>query len=90
MRKPDFCLYEIKGADELYSKCTADQHLSFCYTGSMILLPKYTTKFEFQTSSFFLRLQRLVWVIHSLSEIPTSNIETCFLLGGGGGGGVEN
>ena len=29
MRKPDFCLYENKGADQLYSNCTADQRLCF-------------------------------------------------------------
>ena len=31
MRKPDFCLCENKGADQLCSNCTADQRLCFCY-----------------------------------------------------------
>ena len=39
MRKPDFCLCEIKGGDLLFSNCTADGRL--CYTDSTIpLLPK--------------------------------------------------
>ena len=29
MRKPDFCLGENKGADQLRSNCEADQHLCF-------------------------------------------------------------
>ena len=29
MRKPDFCICENKGADQLCSNCTADQHLCF-------------------------------------------------------------
>ena len=41
MRKPAFCITENKEADQLRSKCAADQHLSFCYTDSTIaLLPK--------------------------------------------------
>ena len=31
MRKLDFCLCENKGADQLCSNCTADQHLCFRY-----------------------------------------------------------
>ena len=38
MRKPDFCLCENKGADQLCSNCTADQHLCFRYMDSKILL----------------------------------------------------
>ena len=40
LRKPDFCICENIGADQLCSKCTADQRLSFRYTDStMTLLP---------------------------------------------------
>ena len=38
MRKPDFCLCENKGADQLLSKWEADQCLCFCYTDSTISL----------------------------------------------------
>ena len=36
MRKPDFCLCENKGADQLRSNCEADQCLCFRYTDSTI------------------------------------------------------
>ena len=36
MRKPDFCICENKGADQLCSDCTADQHLCFRYSDSTI------------------------------------------------------
>ena len=39
MRKPDFCLCENKGANQLYSNCTADQRLCFRYTDSTISPP---------------------------------------------------
>ena len=43
MRKPDFCLCENKGADQLCKNCTADQHLCFRHSDSTIfLLPKST------------------------------------------------
>ena len=38
MRKPDFCLGEDKGTEQLCSNCEADQRLCFRYTDSMILL----------------------------------------------------
>ena len=38
MRKPDFCICENKGADQLCSNCTADQHLCFRYSDSTIPL----------------------------------------------------
>ena len=38
MRKSDFCLCENKGADQLCSNCTADQHLCFRYMDSSIIL----------------------------------------------------
>ena len=43
MRKQDFCLCENKGADQLCSYCTADQHLCFRYTDNAfppLLIPK--------------------------------------------------
>ena len=36
MRKPAFCICENKGADQLRSNCTADQHLCFRYIDSVI------------------------------------------------------
>ena len=47
MRKPDFCICENKGADQLCSNCTADQRLCFRYLVSTILL-------QFQASSLLL------------------------------------
>ena len=38
MRKPDFCLRENKGADQLRSNCEADQRLCFRYTDSTLSL----------------------------------------------------
>ena len=38
MRKPDFCLCENKGADQLRSNCEADQRLCFPYMDSSISL----------------------------------------------------
>ena len=38
MRKPDFCLCENKGADQLRSNCEADQRLSIRYMDSTIPL----------------------------------------------------
>ena len=38
MRKPDFCLCENKGADQLRSNCKVDQHLCFPNTDSTIPL----------------------------------------------------
>ena len=41
MRKPAFCIYENKDADQLRGNREADQRLCFCYTDSPIpLLPK--------------------------------------------------
>ena len=38
MRKPDFCICENKGADQLCGNRTTDQHLCFHYTDSTIPL----------------------------------------------------
>ena len=41
VRKPDFCICENKGADQLCGNRTTDQRLCFSYTVSKIpLLPK--------------------------------------------------
>ena len=59
MRKPDFCLCENKGADQLRSNCEADQRLCFRYSDSTIpplLNPKS------QASNLFLGLHRPVYV----------------------------
>ena len=41
MRKPAFCTFENKGADQLCGNCTADQRLCFRYIDrTMPLLPK--------------------------------------------------
>ena len=49
MRKPDFCPCKNKGADQLCSYCTADQHHCFCYTNSSVplLLTLYIQSFKF-------------------------------------------
>ena len=42
MRKPTFCIYENRDADQLRGNREADQRLCFRYTDSTIpLLPKY-------------------------------------------------
>ena len=38
VRKPDYCLCENKGADQLRSNCEADQRLCFRYSDSTIPL----------------------------------------------------
>ena len=41
MRESAFCIYEIKGTDQLCSNYTADKHFCFRYIDSAIpLLPK--------------------------------------------------
>ena len=49
VRKPDFCLCENKGADQLRSNCEADQRLCFRYTDSTISL-----LLKSEISSFYL------------------------------------
>ena len=46
MRKPDFCQWENKGADQLHSNCEADRRLCFCYTDSTITLLTYSQYFK--------------------------------------------
>ena len=59
MRKPDFCLCENKGADQLRSNFEADQRLCFRYMDSTISL---LLKTEISTSRLFLKLYRPVCV----------------------------
>ena len=47
MRKPDFCLCENKGADQLRSNCEADQRLCFSQHG------KYNFSSDFKLLACF-------------------------------------
>ena len=47
MRKPDFCICENKGADQLHDSRAADQHLCFHYTDSMIPLNFLNPEFQY-------------------------------------------
>ena len=61
MRKPDFCLCENKGANQLCCICTADQRLCFCYSDSTISLHpnfKLLATFYICTGRFVLDLVR--------------------------------
>ena len=59
MRKPDFCICENKGADQLRGNREADQHICFCYTESKIpLLPKPLAIFYDCTAHFVWDLVR--------------------------------
>ena len=51
MRKPNFCLCENKGTDQLRSNCEADQRLCFRYTDSTIPLLPESEISSFWTSS---------------------------------------
>ena len=57
MRKPDFCLGENKGEDQLRGNREADQRLCFRYSDSAI-----PPLLKFQASSSFLSLYRPVCV----------------------------
>ena len=41
MRKPAFCIYENKGADQLHSNLAANQHICFPYTYCTTLYAAY-------------------------------------------------
>ena len=58
IRKPTICIGKNKGADQLCSNRTADQHLCFRYMDSTIPL----LKSEISSSNFFLRPYSLVCV----------------------------
>ena len=77
MRKLDFCLCENKGADQLCSKCIADQHLCFRYSDSTIkseissFLPvSMTVQADLCcTLSEIPKTVRLVFLRHSSNEL---------------------
>ena len=54
--KPDFCLGENKGADQLRSNCEADQRLCFRYTDSTIPLLSKSKISSLQSSSVLVQL----------------------------------
>ena len=66
VRKPDFCLCENKGADQLRGNREADQRLCFRYTDSIFPLLLISEIFflypKFQASSLLLRLYSPVCV----------------------------
>ena len=63
MRKPDFCLCENKGADQLRSNCEADQRLCFRYTDSTwIVHVLFLLNPKFQASMLLLGLYMSVCV----------------------------
>ena len=96
MRRPAFCICEIKDADQLQSNSEADQRLCFRYTDSTIpQLRKYTRIDVYET---LCPQQMLVhkggqiknWVGECRDVTPTNcSLKTCLkrALGGGGGGG---
>ena len=55
VRKPDYCLCENKGADQLCSNCTADQRLCFRYTvfATRIVQFLFFLNLKFQPFSLF-------------------------------------
>ena len=61
MRKPDFCIGENKGADQLHGNRTADQGLCFCYIDSTI--PLFLNR-KFQVCSHLLCVYSTVSVGH--------------------------
>ena len=56
MGKPDFCLGENKGTDQLRSNCEADQRLCFRYTDSTIPLLSKSKISSLQSSSVLVQL----------------------------------
>ena len=52
MRKPDFCLCENKGADQLRSNCSADPCFCFLYT-DITLSPPHSHTQIFKILAFF-------------------------------------
>ena len=60
VRKPDFCLGENRGADQIRSNCEADHCL--CFFATLIVQILFFLNLKFQASSLLLRLHRLVCV----------------------------
>ena len=51
MRKPEFCLCENKGADQLRNNCEADQRLCFRYNSSSSLIRNFKLLAFFRDST---------------------------------------
>ena len=71
MRKPDFCLCENKGADQLRSNCETDQRLCFRYTDRTISLLLKSEISSFQPAS--------VTVQAGLCKTSSEVLKTSFL-----------
>ena len=69
MIKPDFCICENKGPDQLYSNCTADQHLCFCSMVSRI----------FQAYTYFSNICSKIQIVGSCKNPFAEAILTCTL-----------
>ena len=69
IRKSVICICKNKGADQLCSNCTADQHLCFRYTDSTIPL-----LIKAEISSFYdcISILYQTWLEHSLLVFPCS------------------
>ena len=61
MRKPDFCIFKNKGADQLRGNHAADQRLCFRYIDK-IVQSLYFLNPKFQASNHLLWLYSLVFV----------------------------
>ena len=72
MRKPDFCICENKGADQLCGNCTTDQCLCFSYTDCT---SPYFLSLKFQASSYLLWVYSLV-CFEAWSETPKTGFLT--------------
>ena len=68
MRKPAFCIFENKDADQLRGNCEADQRLCFRFTSSTIPLLSKS-----EISSYFLWLYSSVCVGHENVSRPKIN-----------------
>ena len=79
MRKPDFCICENKGADQLCGNRTTDQRLCFRYTDSTITL---LSKFEFfkPLAIFCGSTARFVWDLVGNPEDRFSHNEAHIIL----------
>ena len=62
MRKPAFCIFENKGADQLCGDRTADQRLCFHYIGNLIV--QFLCFLHLQASSYLLVIYSRVCVGH--------------------------
>ena len=75
MKKPDFCLCENKGTDQLCSNCKAGQRLCFRCMDSTILPLLISKISSFQPSSVTVQTS----LCHTLSETPKTAVLTAWL-----------